>query len=718
MSGYFTPEDRRPPITPALAVRVATLGFVALALFGIIFFRLWFLQVLAGDSYLSEANQNRVRDVAIAAPRGDIVDRNGTPIVDSRLANVVRIDPRSLPAAEQDAAAAWGQSAGELATRWEREQKALKAKRAKASKKELKKLPKPEKLAPLPPIPAMPVELRQRFAAIGKVLDMRVATIHKRVIQSLAIVPYGSITLRIDVPRTVVQYLQERKVSYPGVVSDTMFLRDYPHKTLAAQLLGNVGEVSDDELKTRHFRDVRGGTIVGKGGVEYTYDTYLRGRDGTRRLQVDSLGNFIGELSASGRQPKAGKTIKLTVDLGVQEAGQAAVRKGIQLARGNGHAAPAGAFVAMSPGSGEIYGMGSYPTFDPSLFTKPISDARYRALTSDSSGQPLVDRAVDGAYPTGSTFKPITALAALQSGAITPSFSVNDAGCIDIDANQERCNAKDEAYGTVDLANALKVSSDVYFYTLGKNLNSAHTETIQNMARKLGLGRRTGIDLPSAATGLIPDWKWREEVGKKERACRKERHIALTAAVGCGISDMRPWSVGDNVSLAVGQGDVQASPLQMAVAYSGIVSHGRVPKPRLGMAIEDSQQRTLQTIPASQARKVAISESSRDAVLAGLHAAASAPGGTSTAVWANWDQNRYPVFGKTGTAETSSGVDQSWYVCWIKDTTKPKDPGIVIAVTIEKGGFGAEAAAPAARLIASKFFNVKAELHQGTSQTR
>jgi penicillin-binding protein 2 len=252
------------------------------------------------------------------------------------------------------------------------------------------------------------------------------------------------------------------------------------------------------------------------------------------------------------------------------------------------------------------------------------------------------------------------------------------------------------------------------------------------MARSLGLGRTTGIDLPGEYTGTVPDWKWREERAKTEAACRRKKKIPLGAtfsvyeavARGCGISDMRSWSVGDNVNLAIGQGDVQASPLQMAVAYSAIAMEGRVPRPHLGLQVEDSAGRLVQKITPAAARRVELGAESRAAVLDGLHASTSQPGGTSYDVWqgaAPWDQVRYPVYGKTGTAETfDHGVayDQSWYVCWIKDTTKPSDPGIVIAVTVEKGGFGAESAAPAARLIASKWFKQRAQFVVGESRTR
>ncbi len=714
--GYYTPEDRRPPTTPQMSLRIAALGFVALALFAIVFFRLWYLQVLAGDKYLAEANQNRARVVPIPAPRGDIVDRNGRAIVSSRLANVVQVNPRSLSQLERDAAATWGQDASRLARRWLRTHGArYRAKHRGAT-------------PPLPPVPPIPRALQPRLDAIGKVLRMSSGRIQKLIIRSLAIVPYAAITLRIDVPRSMLDFLQERKGRYPGVLPDTLFLRKYPEHTLAAQLLGNVGQVSPGQLKEARFRGVRQGTVVGKGGIELAYDRYLRGRDGARRLQVDALGQFTGEIARARRDPQAGRQIKLSLDLGLQRAGQGALQRAVGAANSNGNPARAGAFVAMNPSSGEVYAMGSEPSFDPTLFTRPISVPKFKQLNSEENGAPLFNRALQGLYPTGSTFKPFTALAALQHGDITPSFSVNDAGCLKLGA-QEFCNAGKSAYGTVDLRNALKVSSDVYFYTLGIQTNSPHTEVIQDMARSLGLGRRTGIDLPGEYTGNIPDWRWRRRIAETEAACRRKRNIPLgptysvylAAARGCGISDMREWSVGDNINLAVGQGDVQASPLQMAVAYSSIAMSGRVPRPHLGLEVQDSSGRLVQRIQPSAARRVHIDASARQAVLDGLRLATSAPGGTSTAVWAGWDQGRFPVYGKTGTAQTfDHGLpyDQSWYVCWVKDVNRPNDPGIVIAVTVEKGGFGAESAAPAARLIASKWFGQKAEFVVGTSRTR
>jgi penicillin-binding protein 2 len=199
-------------------------------------------------------------------------------------------------------------------------------------------------------------------------------------------------------------------------------------------------------------------------------------------------------------------------------------------------------------------------------------------------------------------------------------------------------------------------------------------------------------------------------MARAELHCEHVKHLP-----SCGISDMRPWSTGDNVNLSVGQGDLLASPLQMAVAYSTIANGGRVVRPHLGMEVDDTQGRLIQEIDPPASRRVKIPSAFRDAIMSGLHAAASAPGGTSADVWAGWPQGKLPVFGKTGTAQRGSGVtDQSWYVCYVADHNRP----IVIAETIERGGWGASAAAPAARLIASKWFGVKPKFIVGGSHTQ
>jgi penicillin-binding protein 2 len=293
---------------------------------------------------------------------------------------------------------------------------------------------------------------------------------------------------------------------------------------------------------------------------------------------------------------------------------------------------------------------------------------------------------------------------------ITPDTPINDSGCLQISSFQKACNAGNTSYGTLSLRRAMQVSSDVFFYTLGRDLNGLKGQQLQSWAHKLGLGRSTGIDLPGGAPGLVPDRAWRAKVGRLEDRCRKKRKVR-----SCGISDMRPWSVGDNINLSVGQGDLQASPLQLAIADSAIENGGKIVRPHLGLDVEDTQGRLVQEIDPPSARKVDIPGDALSAIRDGLHAAASQPGGTSADVFKGWPQDRFPVYGKTGTAERAPNPDQSWYAVYVPHPTRP----IVVVTTIEKGGFGAETAAPAARLILSEWFHLSDRtFHAGASQTR
>ncbi|HEX8121530.1 MAG TPA: penicillin-binding transpeptidase domain-containing protein [Solirubrobacteraceae bacterium] len=694
----MNPEDRRPPITPQLALRVAVLGGIALALFAVIFFRLWFLQVLSGDQYLVEARENRTRDVPVQAARGDIVDRTGRPLVSSRRAIVVQLHPQAMPEEEIAAAAEWGQE-------MTRRLNAAKAARARAERRRGRKnrrKAKPIKVAKVNPAPIPPpptAELRQRFARLGRVLGMKPSTIQRRAIEQLAVVPYSSVTVRSDVPRAVMNYLKERKEKFPGVDVDPVYLRSYPRSSLAAQVLGYVGEIGPSELRQRRNRGVEQGTIVGKAGVEYTYDRYLRGRNGANVLRVDANGRFSSDRPVGRREPIPGRQLRLSLDARLQQAGQDAIAQ-------IGGGLP-GAFVAMNPRNGEVYALGSMPTFDPSIFAKPISTTKFAELNSEASGSPLYNRAIGGLYPSGSTFKPITSIAGLEEGTLTPDASINDPGCITV-GDQPKCNAGEVPNGAVNLYSALKVSSDVYYYIQGMNLFRIGGERLQKWAKALGLGHRTGIDLPDERRGLIPGKAWRDRINKLERKCRPGNDD-----IPCYVLEIRDYNLGDNANLAVGQGEVQISPLQMAVAYSTIAEYGRVPRPHIGLEIQDGAGRPVQEIPSTAARKVKIQRAYVDAVLDGLRRAAQEPGGTSTPVFEGWPHDRYSVMGKTGTAETPQG-DQSWYVAIVRDANRP----IVVAATIERGGFGAERAAPTVCRILRSWYRVNAPCAPGGSHTR
>ncbi len=683
-------DSRRPPITPQLAVRVAVLGVLALLAFGVIFFRLWYLQVLSGEDYVKQAQDNRIRVDRIAAPRGAIVDRNGEVLVDNREATVLKLNPTSLPQEQREAAAEWGRL------------KSLRGLKPKAQRG--------------PPVPLPPVatpELAARYARLSKVIGVPAHEIHLEVMRGLSQVPYAAITIKTDVSRTVTNYIDERNEDFPGVRAESVFLRRYPEGSLASQIVGTVSEVNGDQLKAGRYRSVAAGTQVGQEGLEYSYDRYLRGRDGKQRTLVDANANPKG--AARSVDFVSGRQLGLTLDLDLQRTAQRAAARAIGAARGFGNAADAAAFVAMSPQSGEIYAIGSLPDFNPNVLARPISDRRYKELfLNKAAGAPRFNRAISATYPTGSTFKPITALAGLDQQLRTPATTISDSGCLSIGAaDQPFCNAGKVPNGPVDLRKAIKVSSDVYFYGLGRDLNPIDDEPLQSWARRLGLGRRSGVDLPAETAGLVPDRAWRARIGRREAAYEKR-----TGKACCTFSDKRPWSVGDNVNLAVGQGDLQATPLQMAVAYAAIANGGKIVRPHLGRDVRDANGGALlRKIQPGGARRVKLDPVARESIMGGLHAATAEPGGTSYDVFSDWNQAAYPVFGKTGTAERvvdGAKVDQSWYVAFVPHKSKP----IVVAVTVEKGGFGAESAAPAVRQILARWFDQGLKFKAGKSKTR
>jgi penicillin-binding protein 2 len=470
---------------------------------------------------------------------------------------------------------------------------------------------------------------------------------------------------------------------------------NYPFGNLAAQVLGTVSTGA-----TRHAGQPdasSAATEIGQTGLEAEYQSRLA----------------------------AGETLRTSIDPSLQRAAQRSLDHAVRI-----HGRQGGAFVAMNPQNGSIYAMGSNPTFDPQEFARGISQAKLKALDGPAADQSLVNRAIQTASPVGSAFKPITAIAALQSGAWPLDKIYDDTGTFTIASGffrQTLHNTGGAAYGELNVQRALQVADDNFFYNLGAvtNATTAAGGSIQTWAGKLGIGQRPGIDLPGASAGTLPDPQWRARQDKLETECEQAtggyRYTNGTGAFSatlktgyhrshthrsCGIADSRPWSIGDNISLAVGQGDVQVSPLQLAVAYSAIANGGTLVTPHLATALQDRDgtSRTLSTPPA---HKLGLNPTNLAAIQTGLRRASGSPGGTSDDVFKGFPE---PVYGQVGTVQyipTSGPLageesDYAWYAGYVPATSTRKP--VVVVVWIQNGGFGDTSAAPVAKQILSKWF--------------
>jgi penicillin-binding protein 2 len=605
---YLRSGDR--PRGSRLSLRIAVLGGFALALFAILFFRLWNLQVIDGAEYLAEAKNNRTREYRVNAPRGDILDREGNVLVDNRTSLALQLNTSKLP--------------------------------------------------------ADPAQERAELTKLGDLVHMSLKKVRRTIREEEEVAAGAPVTVRRDVGYDLVYFLEENQRRFPGVSVQRVFVRNYPHESRAAHVLGSVGEVSETELKEAAYRDLQPGDMVGQSGVEYAYDRYLRGRPGLTKVQVNALGQPTPGGQLVSQPPVPGDNLKLTLDPKVQTAGEAALaEKGLH-----------GAFVTMNVRNGQILGMGSYPTFDPSVFTKPMTQSQVNELYRDPELGILTDRATESYYPTGSTFKLITALAALEGNVITPSTTIVDNGKLTV-GTQSFQNAGGAAYGALTLVPALEVSSDVFFYNLG--LKMWDTGQLQRWAAKLGIGKQSGLDIPGETEGLVPNKKWRDELAAE------------------GLAEERPWSPGDNIQLATGQGDLQTNPLQMAIAYAALGNDGTIVTPHLGLEVEDAAGRVLKEFDPKPRRRIKIDPAYRTAIMEGLHRAAQGSKGTSFSVFGGFPVE---VAGKTGTAQRPPHLDQSWYAV----LAPYPNPRIVTVVTMEEGGFGVEAAAPAALKILEAYF--------------
>ena len=630
------------------------LGIVALLVFGILFLRLWALQVLSGSQYLRAAQNNQLRTMPVQAPRGPIVDRNGVPLVTNVTGTSIRVWASDLP-----------KSGRYMELR---------------------------RLARLVDVP---------FAQIAADLRKHAGD------------PLAPVTVDEAARTDVVFYLSEHRDEFPGVQVARTYLRHYPYGNLAAQVLGAVGEVSQQQLDAQSGKQYRSGDEIGQSGIERAYDAYLRGESGVAHLRVDSLGRPRSALQVSN-DPTPGYTLRLTLDAKLQQAAEQALRYGIATAHAQGAwAANGGSIVALDPRDGSILAMASSPTYNPSVYVGRKPKRLLRPLlfqdAAEQANFPGLNRSIEGTYPPGSTFKPVTALAALEEHLITPYDTLPCTGQITI-AKQVFKNWDPYVYEGMTMPVALAASCDTYFYQLGKkfyDLPPERHQPLQEWATRFGFGRPTGIEISSEASGFVPTIKWRHE------------HFTEKADRCCWRID-RLWKPGHSVQLAIGQGDLLVTPLQMARFYALIANGGRLVTPHLAADVEQggdgrSPAVVRRRFAPPTPQRVGVDSAALDVVRAGLDEAAHGSIGTSQAIF-----GAFPIriAGKTGTAEkvvhllgqkTGLLLSQSWW-CGYGPTDNPT---IVVCALIENGGHGGTAAAPAALKVFEEYFGRQAA-QQGT----
>ncbi|MCB0993508.1 MAG: penicillin-binding protein 2 [Acidimicrobiales bacterium] len=643
--------------------RLGILGVVALGLFAAMFTRLWYLQVLSEKEFEVQAETNRTREVHLSAPRGRILDVNGLVLVENRPSIVVTVDKGYFFDQTN------GDGRDEIYLRLARQM--------------------------------------SRSGRLTKVAEIRES------VEDPKYGPFDQVPVVADVTEAFQIWLAERNTEFPGFSTEITTVRHYPYGTVAAHLLGYVGPITAEELtafankpKTYHPNDE-----VGKAGVERFFEDELRGTPGVRKVEVDAAGDLIGILSET--DPVAGHDIQLTLDLRVQIAAEQALVQGLEQARlqipknpgfDPEYRAPAGGITILDPNNGAVIAMASYPTYDPSEFVGGISQERFDELIDPANFSPFNNRATAGNYAPGSTFKPFTAYAALDTGLIGPrgmvsvDQTINDTGTYVVPGcSGEACefsNAGKTPYGAVDLRTALTVSSDVYFYMLadGFDRRAGFSQTgIQEGASLFGFGQASGVDLPNESAGLLLTPQLKEQL----------------VAANPGVYLDEPWRTGDTINVAIGQGGVEATPLQIANAFATFANGGTRYAPSVAAAVLDPVTGApIRTFEPRVQERVYLPDRFRQPIFDGLLGVATTPdtldqqGGTAFEAFEGFPLDQFSVAGKTGTSEKldTDGTKLADFALFAA-FAPAYDPQYAVAVVMEEAGFGGEVAAPVIRQI-------------------
>jgi penicillin-binding protein 2 len=639
-----------------MQMRVVSVAILVAIIFVVLAIRLWYLQVLTGDDFTRSAEATQTREVKIPAQRGVIYDRDGDILANNVPGLNVTVIPSSIS--------------------------------------------------------------RERVEEMANILGANTRTVLERYDNALtpgAGAPYAAMLVKENADRDTVTYISERTEEFPGVTVNDDYVRSYPNESIAAHVLGYTGAINEEELGRAPFKKLSNDAVVGKSGVELEYEKLLRGLAGKKEYSVDALGRVVATRRADGTRvdgqvdvspelgrpdeitdPVPGKNLTLTMDMELQKVVEDELDAAMERAQvQEGVPGSGGAVVALDPRNGEILAMTSRPTFDPQMFVGGVTGDEelglYNYLISDEANSPFANRAIYGTFPGASTFKVFTGMAGLANGVINPYTTYTDTGACWRPAGvtggcwqswRENYGEKYGTHGTQNYYEAIMDSNNKYFFQIVDWLwnETQDKDLLSKFYMKFGFGSKTGVDLPSEESGRVPTESWQKEAGS--------------------TPDDRYWGVGRWVNMAIGQGDLLVTPVQLARGFASIQNGGVLVTPHVGLEVRNQNGDLEKKISPKPEGSVGVDQGVLDATIEGMRRVTKEGG---TAEW-SFKGATLPFAGKSGTGEMWGKQPINWFAGWVETQEQP----LVVVAMVEEGGLHSDiTAAPIVRHTLEAYYGVE-----------